>query len=133
MSAVRAGRTSLRIAATGPPTEGEDPPGSASAGQPAGAGTGTQRAPAEARGTPAARHRSGGQSPRSIDDPCSEGGYDDRCRDDRGRLCHLHAEHCLGPDYPCLDLLRHQLAIAFLEELEGAALPAREQADPRKS
>jgi len=52
-----------------------------------------------------------------IDDPCDEGGYDAFCRDRNGRLCRFHAVHCHAPDYPCIDLLRHSLAVAFLEEI----------------
>jgi hypothetical protein len=54
----------------------------------------------------------------SIDDPCDEGGYDAFCRDDHGQLCRFHLEHCHAPDYPCIDLLRHALAVSFLEEIE---------------
>ncbi len=52
-----------------------------------------------------------------IDDPCDEGGYDAFCRDRHGRLCRFHAEFCHAPDYPCIDLLRHHLAVDFLEEI----------------
>ena len=52
-----------------------------------------------------------------IDDPCDEGGFDAFCRDRNGRLCRFHAVHCHAPDYPCIDLLRHSLAVAFLEEI----------------
>ncbi len=52
-----------------------------------------------------------------IDDPCDEGGYDQFCRDRNGALCEFHAEHCHAPDYPCLDLLRHHLAVVFLEDV----------------
>ena len=52
-----------------------------------------------------------------IDDPCDEGGYDAFCRDSRGQLCRFHKEHCRAPDYPCIDLLRHALAVSFLEEI----------------
>ena len=52
-----------------------------------------------------------------IDDPCDEGGYDQFCRDAHGELCQFHLEHCHAPDYPCLDLLRHHLAVEFLEEI----------------
>ena len=55
---------------------------------------------------------------RFIDDPCDEGGYDAFCRDDHGQLCRFHEEHCHAPDYPCIDLLRHALAVHFLEEIE---------------
>ncbi len=54
---------------------------------------------------------------RSIDDPCDEGGYDAFCRDRRGQLCRFNLEHCHAPDYPCIDLLRHALAVSFLEEI----------------
>jgi len=53
----------------------------------------------------------------SIDDPCDEGGFDAFCRDRHGNLCRFHAEHCHAPDYPCIDLLRHSLAVSFLEEI----------------
>jgi hypothetical protein len=56
----------------------------------------------------------------SIDDPCAEAGYDDACRDQDGRLCGFHDAHCHPPDYPCLDRLRHALAIRFLEGIAGA-------------
>lgn len=52
-----------------------------------------------------------------IDDPCDEGGYDAFCRNKYGQLCAFHAEHCHAPDYPCIDLLRHHLAVRFLEEI----------------
>jgi hypothetical protein len=52
-----------------------------------------------------------------IDDPCDEGGYDAFCRDRHGQLCRFHAEFCHAPDYPCIDLLRHSLAVSFLEEI----------------
>ena len=52
-----------------------------------------------------------------IDDPCDEGGYDAFCRDRHGTLCQFHEEFCHAPDYPCIDLLRHALAVAFLEEI----------------
>ena len=52
-----------------------------------------------------------------IDDPCDEGGYDQFCRDQKGRLCQFHEEHCHPPDYPCIDKLRHFLAVSFLEEI----------------
>jgi hypothetical protein len=54
-----------------------------------------------------------------IDDPCAEAGYDDACRDREGRLCSFHNAHCHPPDYPCLDRLRHALAIRFLEGIAG--------------
>ena len=50
-------------------------------------------------------------------DPCGEAGFDACCRDPGGSLCPFHAQHCHAPDYPCLDMLRHQLALEFLEEL----------------
>jgi hypothetical protein len=53
----------------------------------------------------------------SIDDPCDEGGYDAFCRDRKGELCRFHEKHCHAPDYPCIDLLRHALAVSFLEEI----------------
>ncbi len=52
-----------------------------------------------------------------IDDPCDEGGYDAFCRDRSGHLCQFHAEFCHAPDYPCIDRLRHFLAVSFLEEI----------------
>jgi hypothetical protein len=52
-----------------------------------------------------------------IDDPCDEGGYDAFCRNSHGQLCRFHEEHCHAPDYPCIDLLRHALAVSFLEEI----------------
>jgi hypothetical protein len=52
-----------------------------------------------------------------IDDPCDEGGFDQFCRDRTGTLCAFHVEHCHAPDYPCLDLLRHHLAVVFLEDV----------------
>ena len=55
---------------------------------------------------------------RFIDDPCDEGGYDAFCRNRHGQLCGFHEEHCHAPDYPCIDLLRHALAVSFLEEIE---------------
>lgn len=55
---------------------------------------------------------------RFIDDPCDEGGYDAFCRNDHGQLCRFHEEHCHAPDYSCIDLLRHALAVRFLEEIE---------------
>ena len=53
----------------------------------------------------------------AIDDPCDEGGYDQFCRDDRGTLCQFYIEHCHAPDYPCLDHLRHHLAVDFLKQI----------------
>ena len=58
-----------------------------------------------------------------LDDPCGEGGFDEGCRDLGGALCRFHAQHCHPPDYPCVGLLRHHLAVAFLEEV--AARPLR--------
>ena len=55
---------------------------------------------------------------RHIDDPCDEGGYDAFCRDRHGQLCRFNETHCHAPDYPCIDLLRHALAVSFLEEIE---------------
>ena len=51
-----------------------------------------------------------------VDDPCGEGGFDAFCRDRQGKLCAFHGQ-CHAPDYPCIDLLRHQLAVSFLEEI----------------
>ena len=53
----------------------------------------------------------------AIDDPCDEGGFDQFCRDRHGQQCRFYAEHCKPPDYPCLDLLRHHLAVDFLEQI----------------
>ena len=53
----------------------------------------------------------------SLDDACSEAGYDASCRDRHGRLCRFHDEYCHAPHYPCIDLLRHALAVSFLESL----------------
>jgi hypothetical protein len=64
----------------------------------------------------------------SIDDPCDEGGYDAFCRDRHGQLCRFHLEHCHAPDYPCIDLLRHALAVSFLEEIEERRAREREGA-----
>jgi hypothetical protein len=64
----------------------------------------------------------------SIDDPCDEGGYDAFCRDDHGQLCRFHLEHCHAPDYPCIDLLRHALAVSFLEEIEARRAHERDGA-----
>lgn len=63
---------------------------------------------------------------RYIDDPCDEGGYDAFCRDRHGQLCRFHTEHCHAPDYPCIDLLRHALAVSFLEEIETRRAKDRE-------
>ncbi len=52
-----------------------------------------------------------------IDDPCDEGGYDQFCRDRHGQLCQFHERYCKAPDYPCIDHLRHFLAVSFLEEI----------------
>jgi hypothetical protein len=67
-----------------------------------------------------------------IDDPCDEGGYDQFCRDRNGELCRFHQEHCHAPDYPCLDLLRHHLAVVFLEDVTARrrARRALEQGGP---
>ena len=54
-----------------------------------------------------------------IDDPCDEGGYDQFCRDKHGQLCTFHERFCHAPDYPCIDHLRHTLAVSFLEEIAG--------------
>ena len=54
---------------------------------------------------------------RYIDDPCDEGGYDAFCRDRHGKLCRFHEQFCHAPDYPCIDLLRHSLAVSFLEDI----------------
>ena len=62
-----------------------------------------------------------------IDDPCDEGGYDQFCRDRHGRLCQFHERYCKAPDYPCIDFLRHFLAVSFLEEI------ARRRARERSS
>ena len=53
----------------------------------------------------------------SIDDPCDEGGFDQFCRDSNGKLCRFHEKYCHAPDYPCIDRLRHFLAVSFLEEI----------------
>jgi len=53
----------------------------------------------------------------SIDDPCDEGGFDQFCRDRNGTLCRFHEKYCVAPDYPCIDRLRHFLAVSFLEEI----------------
>lgn len=60
-----------------------------------------------------------------IDDPCDEGGFDAFCRDRHGTLCRFHEQFCHAPDYPCIDHLRHFLAVSFLEEI--AARRARER------
>ena len=52
-----------------------------------------------------------------IDDPCDEGGYDAFCRDKNGMQCQFHQQYCHAPDYPCIDRLRHFLAVSFLEEI----------------
>ena len=71
----------------------------------------------------------------AIDDPCDEGGFDQFCRDRHGQQCRFYAEFCKAPDYPCLDLLRHHLAVEFLETIarrrEAAQLAANDA--PRKS
>lgn len=64
---------------------------------------------------------------RSIDDPCDEGGYDAFCRDRHGQLCGFHLEHCHAPDYPCIDLLRHALAVKFLEEIDERRARERDE------
>ncbi len=61
-----------------------------------------------------------------IDDPCDEGGYDQFCRDRAGSLCSFHASHCHAPEYPCLDLLRHKLAVVFLEDVVARRRARRE-------
>jgi len=53
----------------------------------------------------------------SLDDPCSEGGFDLSCRDQQGELCQFHRELCLPPHFPCIDKLRHFLAVRFLEQI----------------
>ena len=53
----------------------------------------------------------------AIDDPCDEGGFDQFCRDRHGQLCQFHLEHCHAPHYPCIDKLRHFIALEFLEEI----------------
>jgi len=53
----------------------------------------------------------------AIDDPCDEGGYDQFCRDAHGQLCRFHEQFCKAPDYPCLDMLRHHIAVEFLEAI----------------
>lgn len=68
----------------------------------------------------------------SIDDPCDEGGYDAFCRDRRGQLCRFHQEHCHAPDYPCIDLLRHALAVAFLEEIAQRRQDKQDKGQPRR-
>lgn len=67
----------------------------------------------------------------SIDDPCDEGGYDAFCRDKRGQLCRFHEQHCHPPDYPCIDLLRHHLAVAFLEEIAQRRHEQQERRDSK--
>lgn len=52
-----------------------------------------------------------------IDDPCDEGGFDVFCRDRQGRFCQFHERYCRAPDYPCIDRLRHFLAVSFLEDI----------------
>jgi hypothetical protein len=52
-----------------------------------------------------------------ADDPCCEAGFDLFCRDRHGNLCGFHDRFCHAPDYPCIDLLRHELAVSFLEEI----------------
>ena len=70
------------------------------------------------RGHPAADARTA-KVAASIDDPCDEGGYDAFCRDRHGQLCRFHEKFCHAPDYPCIDLLRHALAVSFLEEISA--------------
>jgi len=53
----------------------------------------------------------------AIDDPCDEGGYDQFCRDRHGQQCSFYADHCKAPDYTCIDMLRHRLAVEFLETI----------------
>ena len=53
----------------------------------------------------------------SIDDPCDEGGFDQFCRDRNGTLCRFHEKYCVASDYPCIDRLRHFLAVSFLDEI----------------
>src|SRR6267378_988666 len=68
----------------------------------------------------------------AIDDPCDEGGYDQFCRDRQGQLCQFHIQHCKPPDYPFIDMLRHHLAVDFLETIarrrEARALNIASQA-----
>lgn len=56
-----------------------------------------------------------------LDDACAEAGFDGRCCDAAGALCPFHAAHFHAPDYPCRDMLRHQLALEFLEGLARGA------------
>ena len=60
-----------------------------------------------------------------FEESCAEAGFDRRCRDDRGRICPFHARFCHGPDYPCVDRLRHFVALSFLEELARAHSASR--------
>jgi hypothetical protein len=55
----------------------------------------------------------------AIEDPCDEGGYDPWCRNARGELCPFHQEHFRPPDYPCLRLLRIDLARRFIDEINA--------------
>ena len=64
----------------------------------------------------------------AIDDPCDEGGFDQFCRDRNGQLCQFHARYCLAPDYPCIDRLRHFLAVSFLEDIARRRAKDRGQA-----
>lgn len=68
----------------------------------------------------------------AIDDPCDEGGYDQFCRDRHGQQCSFYKDHCKAPDYPCIDMLRHRLAVEFLETIsrrrEAEALGVAAQA-----
>lgn len=61
----------------------------------------------------------------AIDDPCDDDGFDQLCRNSRGELCRFHAEHCHPPHYPCLVLLRNDLAERIVAGNE--ARRAREQ------
>ena len=65
-----------------------------------------------------------------IDDPCDEGGYDAFCRDRHGNLCQFHEEFCHAPDYPCIDRLRHFLAVSFLEEIAQRRARERSSSSP---
>jgi hypothetical protein len=64
----------------------------------------------------------------AIDDPCDEGGFDQFCRDRNGQLCQFHAKYCRAPDYPCIDRLRHFLAVTFLEDIARRRAKDRGQA-----
>ena len=52
----------------------------------------------------------------AIEDPCDEGGYDMFCRDRAGQPCPEYAEHCHPPVYPCIDRLRHRVALNIVTE-----------------